>query len=109
MAYRFSPSTRQAAFWSVKRWSKSSPSCRKNAMDPGRSATARFTKICLCMLGFTQWDAGPGKGLAQVQGVEAGGRGLGAGQDRKGVVKGKSVTVGVDLGGRRCIKKQKTT
>src|SRR3546814_15032168 len=34
---------------------------------------------------------------------------LGKGQDRKSVVEGKSVSVRVDLGGRRIIKKKKET
>src|SRR3546814_12328180 len=35
-------------------------------------------------------------------------RGLAAGADRKSVVQGKSVSVRVDIGGRRIIKKEKT-
>src|SRR3546814_11539103 len=57
-----------------------------------------------------QDPSGEAVGVEQVEVVEllAGG-GEGDGLDRKSVVSGKSVSVRVDLGGRRIIKKKKKT
>src|SRR3546814_18226298 len=56
--------------------------------------------------GLAEPDAVPGQAHADGGLVEADIRGQ-LGGDRKSVVEGKSVSVRVDLGGRRCIKKKK--
>src|SRR3546814_8276339 len=58
-----------------------------------------------------RFPAAPGRLPGDGRGGEAAGRPLHAAdrQDRKSVVQGKSVSVRVDLGGRRTIKNEKST